>query len=78
MDQALSALTSKSMDDACRRALGASQDAWRKYRDSETDLEGSFYEGGTIQRQIKLECMTRMTKERTRELRKLLNDESDR
>ena len=58
--------------------LGASQDARRKYRDSETDLEGSFYEGGTIQRQIKLECMTRMTKDRTRELRKLLNDESDR
>lgn len=75
LDQVISILMTKFADKTHKKIFNASQDAWRKYRDTEAEFEGYFHDGGTIQPQIKLDCMTRLTQDRIKELRKLLEDE---
>jgi uncharacterized protein YecT (DUF1311 family) len=48
---------------------------WIKYRDLNAEFEASLYRKGSINAQIKLDALARMTKERTRELDYLM--ESD-
>jgi uncharacterized protein YecT (DUF1311 family) len=77
LEQVYSTMLSKLSDEAHKKSLRASQEAWQKYRDAAAEFEGYFYKGGTIQLQIKLDCMTRMTQARAKELRQLLKDEFD-
>lgn len=77
LDQVCSTLLSKLSDEAHKKSFKASQEAWQKYRDAEAEFEGYFYNGGTIQLQIKLDCMTRRTQARVKELLQILKDEFD-
>jgi uncharacterized protein YecT (DUF1311 family) len=69
-------LKSKLKDeDELRERLAESQTAWEEYRDKATAFEAAFYKGGTIQPQIRLLCLTRLTKIRTEELVAILKNE---
>ena len=50
--------------------LRDAQRQWIAYRDAACEAEGAQYYGGTIQNQIFLDCITRLTKDRTRDLRR--------
>jgi len=52
-----------------RAKLKAAERLWLGYRRSNCDAEASVYEGGTIQPLVHLRCMTRLTRERSAELR---------
>ena len=75
LEQVYSFILSKLPDQAHKKLFALSQEAWRNYRDTEVKFEGNFYNGGTVQVQIQLDCMTRMTLARTKELRQILEDE---
>ncbi len=77
LEQICSAMLARLPDEAHKKSFLASQEAWRTYRDAEVDFEGHFYDGGTIQRQVKLNGRTRMTQARVAELRQRLKDEVD-
>jgi uncharacterized protein YecT (DUF1311 family) len=70
------ALMAKLPDEAHRKLLVASQEAWETFRDTEAGLEGYFYNGGTIEPQIRIDCLTRTTLARVEDLRRLLKEES--
>jgi uncharacterized protein YecT (DUF1311 family) len=75
LEQVCSTILSKLSDEAHKKLFLASQEAWKKYRDAEAMFEGYFYEGGTIQQQIKLDSLTRSTQERVKLLRQILKEE---
>jgi uncharacterized protein YecT (DUF1311 family) len=75
LEQVYTTILSKLSDEVHKKLFMASQDAWQKYRDAEAEFEGYFYNGGTIQLQIKLDCMTRLTQARANELHQLLKEE---
>ena len=77
LEQVYSTMLSKLPDEGHKKLFVASKETWLKYRDAEAEFESYFYNGGTIQLQIKLDCMTRMTQARVKELRQLLKDEFD-
>lgn len=52
-----------------RVKMRAAERLWLRYRKTNCDAEASIYEGGTIQPLIELRCMTRVTRERTAELK---------
>lgn len=58
--------------------LVATQKAWIKFRDANADFEASFYDGGSIKDQIRLDALTRMTQARTKEINDLISSEFDR
>jgi uncharacterized protein YecT (DUF1311 family) len=58
-----------------KKKLINAQNAWIKFRDMESDFEGFFYEGGTIQLQVTLDSKARITRERVAEFNKLLAEE---
>lgn len=68
-------LSGLSDDNEHKAKLRLSQDTWLKYRDANSDFEAYFYNGGTVQQQIRLNCLTRMTQNRTKELQTILNKE---
>ena len=49
--------------------LAAAQRAWMVWRDRECDLLGSQLSGGSGQRQLELDCLIRLTNERTAQVR---------
>lgn len=53
-------------------ALLASQRAWLPFRDRECVIEGGRYAGGSMQPLARLQCLTRLTRERTRQLSDLM------
>jgi len=57
--------------------LVAAQRAWIKYRDTNADFEASFYDGGSIKDQIRLDALIRMTLARTKEINDLISSEFD-
>lgn len=59
-----------------KEQLKAAQRAWVKFRDGNAEFEASFYEGGSIQPQIRIGCLRRMTVARTAELQAVLDSES--
>jgi uncharacterized protein YecT (DUF1311 family) len=58
-----------SMEAPPRLRMKQAERAWLRYRKSNCDAEASVYEGGTIQPLIHTQCMARVTRERTEELR---------
>lgn len=50
-------------------ALRAAQRLWIPYRDAACHAEAAQYEGGSIQPLIALSCLSRLTQDRTRDLR---------
>jgi uncharacterized protein YecT (DUF1311 family) len=54
------------------------QRAWIRYRDTNADFEASFYDGGSIQVQIRLYALIRMTQARTKEINDIISNEFDR
>lgn len=59
----------KDLEPRSRVKLRAAERLWLSYQKSNCDAEASIYEGGTIQPLIQLRCMTRLTQERTGELK---------
>lgn len=49
-----------------------SQRAWLKYRDTQCTLIAGRYQGGSMQPLVRFNCLERMTRDRTRQLRALL------
>lgn len=45
-----------------------SQRAWLKFRDAQCMIEGAEFAGGSMQPLARTQCLTRMTRERTRQL----------
>lgn len=50
-------------------ALLESQRAWLRFRDTQCVVEGGGYAGGSMQPMVQTQCRTRLTEERTRQLR---------
>ena len=59
-------------DVANKKILLDSQRGWLRYRDGQCSLEGSQFSGGTLEPLTDLNCMARITRERTTELRDYL------
>jgi uncharacterized protein YecT (DUF1311 family) len=62
-------LMSKLDDEGHQAALKSAQQAWIRYRDTNCEYESYLNRGGTIHSVVYTGCLTRMTKERTTELR---------
>jgi uncharacterized protein YecT (DUF1311 family) len=45
-----------------------SQRAWLKFRDTQCVIEGGEFAGGSMQAMTRVGCLTRLTRERTRQL----------
>ncbi len=45
-----------------------SQRAWLNFRDKQCVIEAGQYAGGSMQPMVRAQCLTRLTKERTRQL----------
>ena len=52
----------------------ASQRAWLKFRDTQCVVEGGRYAGGSMQAMVVAQCRTRMTDDRSAQLRKLRSE----
>ena len=50
----------------------ASQRAWLAYRDKQCTIEGGEFAGGSLQPMARLQCLARLTKERTTQLKDLM------
>ena len=55
-------------------AMLASQRAWLKFRDTQCVVEGGRYAGGSMQGMVAAQCRTRMTDDRSAQLRKLRSE----
>lgn len=55
-------------------ALLASQRAWLKYRDTQCDVEELGVQGGSMAPMVYSSCMAEMTRERTEELKSLVEN----
>ena len=53
-------------------ALLGSQRAWIKFRDAQCTIEGGEFAGGSIQPMTQARCKTRLTRERTAQLKALV------
>ena len=62
---------------ARKQKLIAAQQAWIKFRDSSCEFERSAYEGGSLAPMIYGNCLAAVTEQRTKDLRRYLED-SDR
>lgn len=59
---------------ARKQKLIAAQQAWIKFRDSSCEFERSAYEGGSIAPMIYGFCLADVTEQRTKDLRRYLED----
>ncbi len=59
---------------ARKQKLIAAQQAWIKFRDSSCEFERSAYEGGSIAPMIYGFCLANVTEQRTKDLRRYLED----
>ncbi len=50
----------------------ASQRAWLAFRDKQCTIEGGEFAGGSLQPMARLQCLARLTKERTTQLKDLM------
>ena len=69
LNQVYKQLMSKLEDPGHQAALKSAQQAWIKYRDTNCEYESYLNRGGTMYSVVNTGCLTRMTKERTTELR---------
>ncbi|WP_084512010.1 lysozyme inhibitor LprI family protein [Geothrix fermentans] len=70
----LAKLESLLCEETQKTKLKASQEAWLNYRKINSDFEAFFWDGGTGQPQIHIQAITRMTKARSAELQKVIDD----
>lgn len=61
------------LDTARRTLLRTAQKDWLEYRTSTCEFEASAVRGGSAEPMTRLQCQTRVTRERTNELRRQLN-----
>jgi len=54
------------------QATLASQRAWLQFRDRQCEIEGGEYAGGSLQGFVRAQCLTRLTRERTKQLKDLM------
>jgi uncharacterized protein YecT (DUF1311 family) len=59
---------------ARKQKLITAQQAWIKFRDSSCEFERSAYEGGSIAPMIYGNCLANVTEQRTKDLRRYLED----
>jgi len=59
---------------ARKQKLIAAQQAWIKFRDSSCEFERSAYEGGSLAPMIYGFCLANVTEQRTKDLRRYLED----
>src|SRR5262245_3342038 len=59
-----------------KEKLKAAQTAWIKFRDTHCECEAFFVRGGSIEPMYRLECLKQITKDRTVQLRKLVEEAS--
>ena len=69
LNQVYKQLMSKLEDPGHQAALKSAQQIWIKYRDTNCEYESYLNRGGTMYSVVNTGCLTRMTKERTTELR---------
>jgi uncharacterized protein YecT (DUF1311 family) len=69
LNQVYKQLMSKLEDPGHQAALKSAQQVWIKYRDTNCEYESYLNRGGTMYSVVNTGCLTRMTKERTTELR---------
>ncbi|MCC2980734.1 MULTISPECIES: lysozyme inhibitor LprI family protein [unclassified Sphingomonas] len=50
----------------------ASQRAWLQFRDRQCEIEGGEYAGGSLQGFARAQCLARLTRERTKQLKDLM------
>ncbi|WP_293872514.1 MULTISPECIES: lysozyme inhibitor LprI family protein [unclassified Sphingomonas] len=50
----------------------ASQRAWLAFRDSQCTIEGGEYAGGSMQPMVRAQCLARLTRERTAQLKDMM------
>ncbi len=50
----------------------ASQRAWLQFRDKQCVIEGGEFAGGSLQAMTRAQCLTRLTQERTAQLRNMM------
>ena len=50
----------------------ASQRAWLAFRDSQCAIEGGEYAGGSMQPMVRAQCLARLTRERTAQLKDMM------
>jgi uncharacterized protein YecT (DUF1311 family) len=74
MAAVLAKLESLLYEEAQKTRLKASQEAWSNYRKINSDFEAFFWDGGSGQPQIHIQAITRMTKARSLELQKVIDD----
>jgi uncharacterized protein YecT (DUF1311 family) len=55
-----------------QQKLIAAQQAWIKFRDNSCEFERSGYEGGSIAPSVYLNCLEKLTKQRTQQLQEYL------
>ena len=59
---------------ARKQKLISAQQAWIKFRDSSCEFERSAYEGGSLAPMIYGNCLAAVTEQRTKDLRRYLED----
>lgn len=57
-----------------REKIKEVQVAWIKYRDLQCDFDSAGYEGGTMYSLVRSSCLSRMTNERTKDLKAMLEE----
>ena len=65
-------LLSEQQTDAAKNYLVNLQKSWRKFRDAHCSIIWKQFEGGSIQAEEYLNCLTELTNHRRQELEKLL------
>ena len=69
LNKAYKQLMAKLDDQGFQASLKSAQQAWIKYRDVNCEYESYLNRGGTTHSVVYTGCLTRMTKQRTMELR---------
>lgn len=62
------------LDGKQKKRLKAAEKAWLAFRDAQAAFESGFFEGGQGQGQIEGAALTGLTRKRTEELRRILED----
>ena len=57
-----------------REKIRAIQLAWIKYRDLQCDFDSARYEGGSMYSLVRFNCLSRMTKQRTKDMKAMLKE----
>lgn len=77
LNQVYKALQSKISGNQKQR-LNNAQLAWIKFRDAACEFEAGQFQGGTLASPTRLNCLTRITQQRTKDLNSSLQDFNNR